>query len=103
MRRARLHALGLVAVGISGAISVGRVQGQDPAPEAAPAPLAAFVSLDGHIDRFTETTFATRVKRALERAPRFLVVEISSGGGEIDASHDIAWNLHYLDDVTVVA
>lgn len=103
MRRARLHALGLVAVGISGAISVGRVQGQDPAPEAAPAPLAAFVSLEGHIDRLTETTFAKRVKRALERSPRFLVVEISSGGGEIEASHDIAWNLHYLDDVTVVA
>src|SRR5690606_24888635 len=51
-----------------------------------------------------ERSLEARVRRALqERRPRFLVVEISSGGGELEASRTIAWSLHNLDDVTVVA
>jgi membrane-bound serine protease (ClpP class) len=71
--------------------------------QAEPAALAAFVSIDGAIDALTETSVENRVRRALEKNPRFLVVSISSGGGEVEASRNIAWNLHNLEDVTVVA
>lgn len=99
--------LGLLAVCLAVGLD-GAAQGQDEqAPEAAAPvagpPVAAFVSIGGMIDDLTERTLETRVKRALERGPRFLVVEITSPGGEVEASRTIAWNLHNLEGVTVVA
>lgn len=64
---------------------------------------AVFVPLEGKIDELTKRTFEARVKRAMEKKPRFLVVPISSGGGDRDASHEIAWKLNNLEDVTTVA
>lgn len=81
------------------ALAAGGVQAQDTPPAA----VAAFVSIDGPIDSLTERTLEARVKRAMERRPRFLVVAITSPGGEVEASRTIAWNLHNLEDVTVVA
>lgn len=74
------------------------VRAQDDGPA-----LAAFVSVEGKIDALTERSLEARVRRALERRPRFLVVELTSPGGELEASRTIAWNLHNLEDVTVVA
>lgn len=99
MRRARLRTFALAALAIAGATWTGHLRAQD---EGGP-PLAAFVSLEGRIDELTDRTLSTRVQRALARGPRFLVVSISSGGGEVEASRNIAWNLHNLEDVTVVA
>jgi membrane-bound serine protease (ClpP class) len=97
MRRARIL-FATAALAIAGASWAARVEGQDPA-----SPVAAFVSLEGSIDGLAERTLEARIRRALERGPRFLVVSISSGGGEVETSRNIAWNLHNLEDVTVVA
>lgn len=90
----------LVAAGVAlaGVALPVAVRAQD-----APPALASFVSIEGPIDALTERSLEARVKRALERRPRFLVVEITSPGGELEASRSIAWNLHNLEDVTVVA
>jgi membrane-bound serine protease (ClpP class) len=113
-RRSRTLAPWLAALAVALAVTVGldrAAWGQDEpatelqasdAPPAGP-PVAAFVSIDGPIDSLTERTLEVRVKRAMERAPRFLVVAITSPGGEVEASRTIAWNLHNLEDVTVVA
>lgn len=93
--RRRAVALAGLALAVTLPIAA-RAQGGQPV-------LAAFVSIDGRIDALTERSLEARVKRALERRPRFLVVEISSPGGELEASRSIAWNLHNLEDVTVVA
>lgn len=81
----------------------GQDEEQDAAEGPVGPPVAAFVSIDGPIDSLTERTLEARVRRALERAPRFLVVSITSPGGEVEASRSIAWNLHNLEGVTVVA
>lgn len=99
---------GLTLVGALVAGGAARAQDAPDAPPAeAPAPEASssavFVTLDGEIDALTERTFELRVRRALERRPRVLVVSISSPGGAVEASRNIAWNLRDLDGVTVVA
>lgn len=95
--RTRRGSVALAGLALALALPVA-VRGQE-----APPVLAAFVSIEGRIDALTERSLEARVRRALERRPRFLVVEISSPGGELEASRTIAWNLHNLEDVTVVA
>ncbi len=95
-----------VALGLS-LVSGPDVRAQDEAPAGAqahaPSVEAAFVTIDGEIDQLTERTFETRVARALETKPRFLVVSISSPGGLVESSRTIAWNLKNLEHTTVVA
>lgn len=74
-----------------------------PADAHAPSVEAAFVTIDGEIDQLTERTFYTRVGRALESKPRFLVVSISSPGGLVESSRNIAWSLKNLESTQVVA
>lgn len=101
--RRRWSAL-VVAVALGLSLVPGLAGAQDPAPApAAPSVEAAFVTIDGSIDELTERTFYSRVQKALESKPRFLVVSISSGGGKVESSRNIAWSLKNLEQTTVVA
>lgn len=71
--------------------------------EAPPRELATVVTLDGPIDGLTERSLELRIKRALAKKPRFLILSIDSPGGEVHASRTIAWNLVNLDQVTTIA
>lgn len=100
--RATSCAVLLAALGLG---ALARAQEPAPvAPAADPAPVrAVFVPLEGKIDELTKRTFEDRVRRAMEKKPRFLIVPITSGGGDRDASHEIAWKLNNLEGVTTVA
>lgn len=96
--RRLLAALGALALAATGTLESAA---QDP-PAGRPE-VAAIVPLTGKIDELSERTLETRVKSALEHHPRFLVLEVESGGGEVEACRNIAWNLGNLEQVTTVA
>jgi membrane-bound serine protease (ClpP class) len=92
----------VVCAGLAGLVWGPSALGQEPEAFDEPAK-AAIVTLEGSIDGLTERTLELRIKRALESNPQFLIVSIDSGGGELVASRNLAWNLHNLEQVTTVA
>ncbi|MCA8924163.1 MAG: hypothetical protein KDD82_20305 [Planctomycetes bacterium] len=80
---------------------------QEPAAEAPgdlPSERIVVLSLTGEIDALSERVLEKQVAAALEvEGLRFLVLEIDSPGGELQASRNIAFNLANLEAVTTVA
>lgn len=95
MARAGLALCALGALALLG----GQAGAQDPPPEAPEGAVrAAIISFEGAIDELTERTLEMRLERALARGPRFVVLSISSPGGDAEVSHRIAWKLHNLPE-----